>query len=133
MYMYHCSLNVLMTSNTPSGTKKHQTRKQLNGQNVFHSSFFFFLVQKLCDSFTTVFTQTASYYTEQCTSHCLFATSSNVMKCSKDILNYGFAWVICIHICTKWSHKYMYKTQQGPKFSVIHTTTQLILYCSAKK
>jgi len=68
---------------------------------------------KLCHSFTTVIAQNSSIYTEQCTA--FMQLSSNLMKCSKDILKYDLAWYTILCKCTQNGHmttnRYMHKTQ----------------------
>ena len=73
-----------MTKNTPSGAKKHRESTELESHQTakmfffFIFFFFFFFFRRassnLRDSFTMVFAQNSSVFTEQCTSLSLFSS-----------------------------------------------------------
>ena len=83
--------------------RKYRTRKSPDGQNVFLSFFFFFFFffifffrwasSNLRDSFTMVFAQNSSIFTEQCTSPLLFSRFEVAQgDLNRSLKNYGFLY-----------------------------------------
>ena len=89
---------VFMTNNTPSGAKKHRKSTEPRSRQTAKMFFFFFFFfrrasSKLHDSFTTVFTQNRSIFTEQCTSLSLFSRCEVTRGDSnRSLKNYGFLY-----------------------------------------
>ena len=96
-----------MTKNTPSGAKKHRegTEPESHQTAKMFSFFFFFFFfrwasSNLRDSFTMVFAQNSSIFTEQCTSPSLFSRFEVTRgNSNRSLKNYGFLYdAIFLHM-----------------------------------